>query len=220
MDVEFWKKRWANNQVGFHLDELNPNLLKHYSVLGVPENGCVLVPLCGKSQDMLWLAGQGIKVIGVEISDKAVADFFAENQLVPSIARFDHMERWSCENITIYRANFFDLIPEMCEQVDAVYDRAALVALPKAMRSDYCRHLIHLVPEPLRMLLVSFDYDQDRMEGPPFSVPSYEVRYHFSEVIPITPLSSENIISENPHFKERGLDAIEEQVYFLGYPTR
>ena len=220
MDAEFWQQRWANNEIGFHLDEVNPKLIEHYSVLGVQPGGCIFVPLCGKSQDMLWLVRQGVDVIGVELSEKAVRAFFAENQLTPDIKKFDHLERWCCDNITIYRGNFFDLIPELFERVDAVYDRAALVALPKEMRSEYCKHLSYLVPEPLCALLICFDYDEDKMDGPPFSVPAYEVRYHFSEVVPITPLSSENIIAENPHFKARGLNAIEEQVYFLGYPTR
>lgn len=220
MDAAFWQRRWADDEIGFHLDEVNPSLREYYSVLGVQPGGCVFVPLCGKSQDMVWLASLGVDVIGVELSEKAVEDFFTENQLTPDIKRFDHLERWRCGNITIYRGDFFDLIPELFEHVDAVYDRAALVALPKAMRSDYCKHLNHLVPEPLSALLVSFNYDQDKMDGPPFSVPPYEVRYHFSEVVPITPLSSANIITQEAHFKARGLDAIDEQVYFLGYPTR
>ena len=79
MDTEFWQQRWAKDEIGFHLDEVNPNLRDHFSVLGVSEGGCVLMPLCGKSQDMLWLASQGVEVIGVELSEKAVAAFFAEN---------------------------------------------------------------------------------------------------------------------------------------------
>ncbi|MBL1433704.1 MAG: thiopurine S-methyltransferase [Gammaproteobacteria bacterium] len=220
MDATFWQQRWADNAIGFHLDDVNPNLVEHFNVLGVPVGGCVFVPLCGKSQDLLWLAQQGINVIGVELSEKAVAVFFSENQLTPTVKQFDHLERWQCDNITIYRGDFFSLIPELLEGVDAVYDRAALVALPKAMRSDYCRHLNYIVPEPLTALLVSFDYDQEKMDGPPFSVPAYEVRYHFGDVVPITPLSSNNIITEVPHFAKRGLDTIDEQVYFLGYPTR
>ncbi|MBL1294059.1 MAG: thiopurine S-methyltransferase [Thiotrichales bacterium] len=220
MDATFWRQRWAENAIGFHRDDVNPNLVKHFDVLAVPKGGCVFVPLCGKSQDLLWLAQQAIEVIGVELSEKAVEAFFSENKMTPEVKRFDRMERWHCGSITIYRSDFFDLIPELFEHVDAVYDRAALVALPKAMRSDYCRQLNYLIPEPLTVLLVSFDYDQEKMDGPPFSVPAYEVRHHFDNVIPITPLSSTDIIAEVPRFSEKGLDAMHEEVYFLGYPTR
>ena len=220
MKAEFWHQRWQNNEIGFHRNEVNPNLIAHFGMLGLSEGDCVLVPLCGKSKDMLWLAEQGLHVIGVELSDKAAAAFFAENGLRPKKQRNGEMTCYRSDTLTLYCGDFFDLTPGLCQDVNAVYDRAALVALPEHMRTEYCAHLVKIVPEPLRGLLISFDYDQDRMTGPPFSVPADEIRRHFSDVVPVRPLGSRDILADEPQFKERGLDQMLEQVYFLGYPSR
>ncbi len=220
MKADFWHQRWQNNEIGFHRDEVNPNLLAYFDVLGLSQGDRVLVPLCGKSKDLLWLAEQGLEVIGVELSDTAVQAFFNENELDAKQESVGLLERWSAGNITIYCGDFFQFSAQHCEGVKAVYDRAALVALPSSMRAEYCWHLIDIVPEPLSLLLVSFDYDQSAMDGPPFSVPASEVRDHFAEVVPIRPLASHDILADETHFQNRGLQQMLEQVYFIGYPRR
>ncbi len=220
MKAEFWLQRWQNSEIGFHRDEVNPNLLEYIDALGLKTGDSVLVPLCGKSKDMVWLAQRGVNVVGVELSEIAIAAFFEENQLSVEKIATDVGECWRSGNITVYCADFFDIKAEHCRHIDAVYDRAALVALPEIMRAEYCRHLVEIVPEPLSLLLVSFDYDQVKMDGPPFSVPSDQIKRYFSGVVPIRPLASKDILAEETHFQDRGLDEILEQVYFMGYPSR
>ncbi len=175
MDRDFWLTRWQNNQIGFHEGVANSLLVAHFADLGVPPGGRVFVPLCGKSQDMCWLGAQGFKVVGAELSRLAVEQFFAEQGLTPVVSWSGQMERFEAEGVTLFVGDIFDLDQETLGSVDAVYDRAALVALPAPLRERYAAHLV-AVTAAARQLLVTFEYDQTRQSGPPFSVAEPEVR--------------------------------------------
>lgn len=218
MEKAFWQQRWQQGEIGFHLDRVNPNLVAYSEVLALTKGSRVLVPLCGKTLDMLWLAQRGIDVIGVEICEEAVAAFFAESGLSAQRQRVSNFTVWHGGAIRIFCGDFFELEATDCGHFDAVYDRAALVALPPAMRQRYSQRLIEVAPCPLRCLLVTLDYPRAQMDGPPFAVTPEEVRQLFGETVPIRLLADEDVLPAHPHFRERGLTGLRERVYYLGYP--
>ncbi|MGZ5008670.1 MAG: thiopurine S-methyltransferase [Methylobacter sp.] len=215
MQHEFWHQRWQQNQIGFHSREVNPYLQRYWPALGIKPNSRVLVPLCGKSNDMLWLLAQGYQVVGVELSPLAVEAFFSDNGLRPVQRRQGDFLISESDGLQIFCGDFFALQPADLGRIDAVYDRAALVALPDDMRIDYAAHLSNLLTPGVKMLLVAFDYPQHEMAGPPFSVPNAEVEKLYRSWCDVELLADEDVLEREPHFKERGLSRIREQVYRL-----
>lgn len=171
----FWFDRWRDGQIGFHEGRPNALLAAHVDVLGAPRR--VLVPLCGKAEDLAFLASRGHAVIGCELVEDAVAAFFAEHQLVPEVTRLAHHVRYVAGAITVFAGDYFALDPGVlggaCE---ALYDRAAVVALPPELRARYAQHTRGLLVEQPPAVMVTFEYDQRLHQGPPFSVPEAEVR--------------------------------------------
>lgn len=215
MQHEFWHQRWQQNQIGFHSHEVNPYLQRQWPALEIEPNSRVLVPLCGKSNDMLWLLAQGYQVVGVELSPLAVEAFFLENGLQPVQRRQGDFLIGEIDGLQIFCGDFFALHSADLGRIDAVYDRAALVALPHDMRIDYASHLSALLTPGVKMLLVAFDYAQHEMDGPPFSVPNDEVERLYRAWCDIELLADEDTLEREPHFKARGLSRLREQVYRL-----
>ncbi|MBC8371828.1 MAG: thiopurine S-methyltransferase [Planctomycetes bacterium] len=154
MQVNYWKQRWADGRTGWHLSDVNPRLIEYWQHLGLDAASRVLVPLCGKTLDLMWLVEQGHEVIGVEASELAVDDLPAH------------------ENLDIRCSDFFEFADQ---DVDAWYDRAALVALSPELRVKYFAHLAKVLPPGARGLLISFEYPKGMREGPPFSVTENQV---------------------------------------------
>lgn len=215
MEREFWLERWEKNQLGWHLSDTNPLLAEHWGSLDVTRGAGVFVPLCGKSLDMLWLARQGFRVTGVEISRRAVEDFFAENRLAYTAASNPAGQRFDSGGLTIFRADFFTVDLGDLPPVEAVYDRASLVALPPDMRPGYARRLAALTPAGARVLLISLDYPQQQMAGPPFAVSPTEVRSLFAGSFRVEALHSEDCLESEPRFREKGLTQLSERVFLL-----
>lgn len=179
MDAEFWHQRWMANQIGFHLDQVNPFLKRDWSELQLTPPAEVLVPLCGKTLDMRWLQQQGYQVTGVELSEKALQAFMAEHQIAAEQVAHPRFCQWQAEGLRLFCGDFFDLSAEDVKGVKAVYDRAALVALPSEMRQRYVAHLRDILSSGVQILLITMEYDQSQMDGPPFSVPQAEVETLF-----------------------------------------
>ncbi|MCY1287427.1 Thiopurine S-methyltransferase [compost metagenome] len=215
MDEQFWQARWAENQIGFHQRETNPYLERYWPRLQLPAGCQVLVPLCGKTLDMAWLAGQGHRVLGVELAERAVEDFFAEQGLTPSIAQEGVLRRYSAGAIEILQGDFFAVTAADVADCRALYDRAALIALPPAMRDDYVAHLERILPSPCDGLLVTLDYQQARLDGPPFSVSEAEVRRHLETGWEVEMLERCDVLEKNWKFASRGLDSLHEPVFQL-----
>lgn len=215
MNPEFWHQRWQRGEIGWHSDDINRHLTEHWPRLGAAAGSRVLVPLCGKSLDLLWLAAQGHRVIGVEISPVAIDEFLRENGL--SAHRHDEppFQRASADEIELLVGDFFDLTPDHVAGVTAVYDRASLIALPPAMRSRYAAHLAELLPAGCLSLLITLDYDQAQMSGPPFAVTAEEVRELFGGAFEIDAVAAQDVLEEQPRFRARGLTRLDEQVYRL-----
>ncbi len=170
MTPEFWKEAWKNQQTGFNQSKPNAMLTHHFDRLAVPKQGHVFVPLCGQSIDMLWLLSEGYNVVGVELSELAVNQFFDENNL--SIIVSPHLTHpnmtayqacWQEQTITIWVGDFFELSSHDIGQIDAIYDRGALVALPdhapECMRWQYTQHLGQLT-NYANQLLLAFSYNE------------------------------------------------------------
>lgn len=157
-DNRFWLESWKDaQQHAFHLQEVNPLLPRFWAHLESPANNRVLVPLCGKSLDMLWLAAQGYQVIGAELSPIAVKAFFRENGLKPRKTRIGAFTRWQCESITIWCGDFFSLTPAHLGRIDTIFDRAALTAIPEAVRHPYLQKLLELGHPSTTMLLLTIE---------------------------------------------------------------
>ncbi len=215
MDKDFWHARWQTEQIGFHQNEINPYLVRYWPSLQLEPQSRVFVPLCGKTLDMIWLLDQGHNVVGNEISQLAVEAFFAENGLQSKIRQEAGFTRWSCDRIEILCGDFFDLTPADIGRIDALYDRAALIALTPAQRSLYAARIMHLLESQTPGLLVTLDYAQQKMKGPPFAVPADEVSGLYQDGFSIEPLEHTDILEEQPRFKEKGLSTLRESVYRL-----
>lgn len=188
MDPSFWHNRWQTNQIGWHESAVNPLLIAHFPSLNVPPGGRVFVPLCGKSLDLGWLLSQSCAVVGAELSELAVTQLLADLKIEARISEVGKHRIFRGEKIDIFVGDLFDLSREILGPVDAVYDRAALVALPEAMRVQYTAHLKSLTALAPQ-LVISYEYDQTIVPGPPFSVTSDELHRHYSDSYTLTPLA-------------------------------
>ncbi|WP_242205659.1 MULTISPECIES: thiopurine S-methyltransferase [unclassified Pseudomonas] len=210
MQPEFWHKKWASGQIGFHLPEVNPYLQRHWSV---PVTARVLVPLCGKSLDLAWLAGCGHQVLGVELSEKAIEDFFTEHQVQPQISQKGAFKVYSSDAIELWCGDFFALTPSDVADCTALYDRAALIALPAPMRERYAAHLQQILPLGVQGLLITLDYDQAQMPGPPFAVADDEVQRLLGDVWRVQVQEEQDVLAESGRFLQAGVTRLEERVY-------
>ncbi len=215
MRAKFWHERWDRGEIGFHQPEINPHLQRFTGRLGARPGGQILVPLCGKSLDMLWLAEQGYRVTGIELSERAATDFFVENNLTFERETVAGATVFRGEKIAIWCADFLTVDEQGLPGFDAVYDRAALVALPPEMRPAYATRLAGLVRAGTPVLLITIEYPQQEMKGPPFSVTGEEVHELFSGAFVIERLLQEERLSKERRFREKGLSRMEELVYVL-----
>lgn len=178
MEPDFWHQRWEKNETAWHESKANALLVKYFHELSLAKGRRVFVPLCGKTLDISWLLSNGYRVAGAELSQRAIEQLFMDLGMQPDISRIGDLELWSGKSVDIFVGNIFALTRTMLGPVDAVYDRAALVALPASMRDRYIAHLTSITAKAPQ-LLICYDYDQSAMEGPPFSITGEEVlRYY------------------------------------------
>jgi thiopurine S-methyltransferase len=178
MEPNFWRERWAEGRTAFHEGRPNALLTKHLAVLG--QGTRVFVPLCGKAEDLAFLAAKGHEVIGVELVESAVRAFFDEHQVTPVVTESGALKKFTAQNITVFAGDFFALTREQVGEAGALYDRAAVIALPESMRGAYVKHLRELLPASAPGLIITVEYQQEQMQGPPFSVPEAELRSHYA----------------------------------------
>ncbi|MCS0014008.1 thiopurine S-methyltransferase [Vibrio parahaemolyticus] len=211
-DQEFWHSKWASNQIGFHLEDVNPLLPAYWHHVNPKREDKVLVPLCGKSEDLVWLATKHDSVEGVELSQIAVRSFFAEHFYTPTVTPISGMhELYQFDELSIYTGDFFTA---PVSQADIVYDRAALVALPQDMREEYVVRLKQLLNPGGRILLVTLNYPQEEMAGPPFSVPLEEIQQLFAGY-KVTCLNVDQADEHHPKIAKKGLSRFSEEVYLV-----
>jgi thiopurine S-methyltransferase len=215
MQKEFWLERWQQNQIGFHQEEGNPALREFAGELNIAPGDLAFVPLCGKSRDLEWLHRQGYRVLGVELSSIAAKEFFAEHGKEPRVTTRDRFQSFRSGDIEILCGDYFDLTAEMFTDVRAVFDRAALIAMPPEMRPAYAEKITGLVSTGTRILLVTMEYPDNQMQGPPFSVPEENVRNLYNKNFNISILQENDILVREPRFRARGLTSMVEKIYLL-----
>jgi thiopurine S-methyltransferase len=188
MDASFWRQKWERNEINFHERAANPLLVTYFNELSLPAGSRVFLPLCGKTLDIHWLLSRDYRVAGSELSKIAVEQLFSELGVEPVVTAIGDLSRYSANNIDIFVGDIFSLSRGVLGRVDAVYDRAALVALPEPLRERYAAHLIDIT-DRAPLLLITFDYDQRLFDGPPFSVGETEVRRHYRNSYDVTLLA-------------------------------
>lgn len=192
MDANFWHEKWKINETHFHEKDTNPGLVKFFPKLSLRKNSRVFIPLCGKTNDIGWLLSQGHRVAGAELVEMAIEQLFSELKIKPKISKRGDGKHYTANHIDIFVGDIFHLNKNILGQVDAIYDRAALVALPKDVRKKYTAHLREIT-NTAPQLLLSFEYDQTLMDGPPFSVSNEEVKDHYKHNYELTHLESADI---------------------------
>ncbi|MEZ8017955.1 thiopurine S-methyltransferase [Vibrio splendidus] len=209
---EFWHNKWAANQIGFHLEDVNPLLIEFWKKTEPSYERSVFVPLCGKSEDLIWLATKHSDVQGVELSQIAVRAFFSEHLYTPTVTQINGQhELYQFDELNVYTGDYFSA---PIQPVDIIYDRASLVALPAEMRVQYIERLKQLLKPGGKILLVTLDYDQSEMAGPPFSVPKLEIDKLFAGY-KITLLNQDIADGEHPKIAKKGLSRFSEEVYLI-----
>ncbi|MCP3669664.1 MAG: thiopurine S-methyltransferase [Gammaproteobacteria bacterium] len=211
----YWIQLWLAGETGWHHDRINEHLLSHWSSLGVAPGSKVFVPLCGKSRDMVWLVEHGYSVVGVEISPKAVQEFFFEQQLTPVVSTQGEFESYRAPGFHLLCGDIFKLTSGDLDGISAVYDRASLVALNRPQRQRYARLLVEISPPATTMLLVSMDYPETEMQGPPHSVPEAEVSELFADSFSIIKLHTLELLKDSDRYSDRGLSRMSEQIFRL-----
>lgn len=188
MDATFWQNRWAKKKIGFHEPVANSKLIKYFDTLQLASGSRIFVPLCGMTYDIGWLAEQGHDVVGAELVESAVAGLFDSLNVVPTITQQRNLTLYHAEYagraIDVWAGDIFNLTANDIGQVDAIYDRAALVALPDTspdyLRSRYAQQLISLT-NGARQLLVTFDFNQEQRPGPPFAITVEQLQTYYGE---------------------------------------
>ena len=219
MELSYWRSRWNKGNIGFHMPGGYPSLSGHWQSLPVPESPRVLVPLCGKSEDLDFLTRNASHVTGVEISETAVRSFFDERGIVPRESRSHGFSIFSHGNLQLWSGDFFRFPESYSGEFDVIYDKAALIALPVDARAKYARKIVELSnkhPSPY-CLLHHFEYNQDEMNGPPFSVSLTEIDSLYGSLFAITILEEgETELSKFEKFRRRGLrSTLKERFLFL-----
>lgn len=215
VDNQHWLDRWRENRIGFHETSVNQYLKNYLPRLALPAGATVFMPLCGKALDINWLAQRGYEVIGIELSQLAVEAFFEENSLDYERVVSDRFTVYTSGKIRLLQGDFFDLRNDDLSSCDFIYDRAALIAMELADRPRYYTHMLSVIPRASSMLLITLEYDQSEMPGPPFSVPTDEVYRYYSAAFSVNLLESNEIVDERPRWRKVGLSALRESVFHL-----
>ncbi len=207
MNPEFWHKRWQEGRIGFNQSTVNPLLTEYFNRLNLTAGSRIFVPLCGKSIDMVWLATQGYDVVGIELVETAVQAFFAEQNIEPAVYQQAdnpmikyYQGQLSEQTITLWVADIFALTAKDIGSINAVYDKAALIALPADMRVRYSEQVRKLSSDTSKVdgannkitpqLLLTLNYDQRKKNGPPFSINGEQLEQYYSAHYQISELAS------------------------------
>lgn len=215
METEFWLQTWRDGKIGFHRDAPMPLLVQYWPSLELAADSRVLVPLCGKSLDLLWLAEQGHRVLGVELSPLAVQRFLKEHALDAEVHESAQGIHHVAGNIEIIQGNVLNLDDATLASCQAIYDRAAVIALPADMRRRYAERVYARLAPDCKGLMITLDYPQQQMQGPPFSVDAQEVHDLLGDVWSIDLLERRDILAQQPSFLERGITQLHTGIFRL-----
>jgi thiopurine S-methyltransferase len=231
VERDFWLERWRTGATGWHQTDVHPFLARHGEWLVTGAAGSrhsaahgavasqptreprVFVPLCGASRDMLWLRRAGAAVVGIDLAAEAFRRFYDDADLDPAIDRTCLFERWHADGVELLAGDFFDADASVLGAFDAVYDRAALFALPPAMRERYAQHMADLCAPGTRLLQITFDYDQREMTGPPFAVDGTELGRLYGGAFSIERVERLDVLADNANMRSRGVRSLHEEAW-------
>lgn len=216
MELSYWQSRWQKGNTGWHMDTVYPVLPKIWPQLNIPSGARIFVPLCGKSLDLQWLIDQNCTVIGVDISKKALHSIMQQHS-EPFEQEASHgFTIYRSEAMTLWEGDVMKLPNDRMPPIDLIYDKAAIVALPPNMRSDYAQKLLSLCSDHTQILMQTFEYIQEEMNGPPFSVDEQELEKLFGKQFSRHLLHEQSKLKELKGFRQRGLSShLKEKVYQL-----
>lgn len=216
MEHDFWHQAWSKtDQPGWQQKEVNTFLTTHWAASGALPGEAVFVPLCGRTLDMRWLSDYGHHVIGIDLSVTALQDFCKQQSIDAVCERDGELTVFRAPGWTLYAGDFFKLQAEQIARVGRVYDRAALIALPAAMRTSYAAHLQKILPGGSEIFAITIAYDQGKMKGPPFSVPENEVQDLYNSAFDVSVLESRSGPDQVGNLGARGLDTLTESCFLL-----
>jgi thiopurine S-methyltransferase len=215
MEPQFWHERWRTGRIGFHQPSIDRSLQAHWPGLEMGQGSRVFVPLCGKSLDLLWLRDRGHFVTGIELSATAAEAFFLENGVAARRRVKDAFDIYEAERIRLIRGDFFALSRQMLGGAEAVYDRAALISWTPALRAPYVEHLASLLAPAARMLLISLEYPQSQMAGPPFSVFRDEIMRLYAPKFSVEEIARQDIVASEARLRSSGITELFEVCYLL-----
>ena len=212
MDPNFWLQKWQRKDIAFHQAEANPLLVKCFKELSLEQGSRIFLPLCGKTLDIAWLLSNGYRVAGAELSGIAIEELFLELGIKPEVTKAGELMHYSAKHIDIFVGDIFDISANILGPVDAIYDRAALVALPEGMRQQYTTHLMQIT-NGAPQFVICFEYEQKLMPGPPFSIDANEVNQHYGDVYQLSCIESADVDGGL-----KGICAAQEIVWLLFRP--
>jgi thiopurine S-methyltransferase len=215
LQPEFWHERWRAGQIGFHQSAVDRNLREQWPLLELASGSRVFVPLCGKSLDLLWLRDRGHRVAGVELSAVALESLLMEHGIPAMRRTLDHFDVYQAADLQLYCGDFFALNPPLLGPVAAVYDRAALISWIPELRAGYVAHISALTRPGTQTLLVTLEYAQTQMKGPPFSVTADDVEHLYTRNHAIQELSKHDVLGTEPRLRSRGVTQLHEVCYRL-----
>lgn len=216
MEPDFWRARWRNKQIGFNQAAAHPQLVRHAERF--PPGSRIFVPLAGKSVDMAHLVEKGFEVVGVELVESAVQEFFEEQGWTPEVDRSGPHPIYRSQSVELHVADVFTIAPKNLGKVGAVYDRASVIALPPELRARYAAHLAMLLPGDVGVLMITVEYDPSVLDGdgPPFPVPPAEIHAIFGGPFEVFLVESDrDALEPQSSLRKRGLSALTEHVLWL-----
>ncbi len=215
MKADYWHQRWQEKNIPFHEGRVNGYLKIYFERLNCRTGDRVFVPLCGKALDIKWICDQGCEVLGVELSPIAVTEYFDENGIEYRCSREEPFDVFSGGGATLLCGDLFDMDPAHFEGIKAIYDRAAYIAFDPDQRRRYAEFFCAKLPKGAPVLMLTLEYPQGIMDGPPFSVGEMEVRERFASRYHVEHLETRDIIENQPHFQQKGLPELLAHAFVL-----
>jgi thiopurine S-methyltransferase len=212
---EFWHARWRTGQTAFHQNAVDKLLREYWASLALSGDSSVFVPLCGKTLDLLWLLGEGMSVAGVDLSAIALESFCMEHGIPARRRALGPLDVYETPRLKLFCGDFFSLTRSLLGPIAAVYDRAALISWAPELRAAYVAHVTSLTPPGTQTLLITMEYSQAQMNGPPFSVSGGDVEYLYAPAHTIRELARRDILASEPRLRARGVTELTEVCYHL-----
>ena len=215
MQPKFWHERWRSGQIGFHQSTVDRHLKEYWADLVPLGDGGIFVPLCGKSLDLTWLRDRGHSVTGVELSAAALESFCMENGVPATRRTLGEFDVYEAERLRLLCGDFFALTAGLLGPVSAVYDRASLISWSPELRASYVEHMRQLTRRNTQTLLITLEYPQSQMTGPPFSLSAHDVKQLYGRDHEIRELGRQDVLANEPRLRARGARELTEVCYRL-----